>query len=139
MVDVNLFQHCICVVEEAEFFFKRHIQIVLCGDFRQLATVHVSGYAFYLRKYRIWDNLIVLTHVWRKEQKAFSDALEHIANGNPMGLSYFHAYTAIQRDFYKIREDLEQGVVYLGSYRKDVDRVNSRMIWYHRKGDSFKE
>ena len=139
MVDANLFQHCIHVVEEAEFFFNRHIQIVLCGDFRQLAPVHVSGYAFQLRQYRIWNNLIILTHVWRQEQKAFSDALEQIANGNPMGLSYFHAYAAIQRDFYKIREDLEQGVVYLGAYRKDVDRVNSRMIWYHRKDDSFKE
>lgn len=139
MVDANLFQHCICVVEEAEFFFNRHIQIVLCGDFRQLAPVHVSGYAFHLRQYRIWNNLIILTHVWRQEQKAFSDALEQIVNGNPMGLSYFHTYTAIQRDFYKIRENLEQGAVYLGAYRKDVDAVNTRMIWYHRKDDSFKE
>ena len=139
MVDANLFQHCICVVEEAEFFFNRHIQIVLCGDFRQLAPVHVSGYAFHLRQYRSWNNLIILTHVWRQEQKAFSDALEQIANGNPMGLSYFHAYTAIQRDFYKILENLEQGAVYLGAYRKDVDAVNTRMIWYHRKDDSYKE
>lgn len=139
MVDANLFQHCVCVVEEAKFFFNRHIQIVLCGDFRQLAPVHVSGYAFYLRKYRIWDNLIILTHVWRQEQKAFSDALEHIANGNPAGMSYFHTHAAIQMDFTKIREDLEQGAVYLGAYRKDVDTVNTRMIWYHRKDDSFKE
>lgn len=42
-------------------------------------------------------------------------------------------------DFTKIREDLEQGAVYLGAYRKDVDTVNTRMIWYHRKDDSFKE
>ena len=34
---------------------------------------------------------------------------------------------------------MEQGAVYLGAYRKDVDTVNTRMIWYHRKDDSFKE
>ena len=139
MIDANLFQHCIRVVEEAEFCFDRHIQIVLCGDFRQLAPVHSSGYAFFQRQYRIWNNLIVLHHVWRQEQKDFSDALEKIANGNPAGLEYIHTHAVIQTDFDKIREDLEQGAVYLGAYRKDVDAVNERMIQRHRKDDSFKE
>ena len=139
MIDANMFQHCIRVVEEAEFCFDRHIQIVLCGDFRQLAPVHSSGYAFFQRQYRIWNNLIVLHHVWRQEQKGFSDALEQIANGNPAGLEYIHIHAVIQADFDKIRENLEHGAVYLGAYRKDVDIVNERMIQAHRKDLSFKE
>lgn len=139
MVDAELFEHCIHVVEEAEFFFHRHIQIVLCGDFRQLAPVHPSGYAFFLQQYHIWDNLIILNHVWRQDREAFSNALRQIANGNPAGLEYIHTHAVIQTDFEKIREDLEHGAVYLGAYRKDVDTVNEQMIQRHRKDDSFKE
>lgn len=139
MVDAELFEHCIHVVEEAEFFFHRHIQIVLCGDFRQLAPVHPSGYAFFLQQYHIWDNLIILNHVWRQDREAFSNALRQIANGNPAGLEYIHTHAVIQTDFEKIREDLDHGAVYLGAYRKDVDTVNEQMIQRHRKDDSFKE
>lgn len=136
MVSLELYRHVVAKIREAEKMRNKHIQIVLTGDFRQLAPVSngKESYAFMDEEF---GNVYVLEYIWRQEDTLSASILTKIANGDKTEIVDVNKM-AVKFDEMIMTEWLETGAVYLGAYREDIDRVNNLMIHKHCHDVSFR-
>lgn len=153
MVRADQFDYVMDMITSAEDMFEKHIQVVCVGDFRQLAPVHSSGmdygceswgslYAFSSpmgRVAQIWQNVIVLKHVWRQDNLEFCAALQAVSNGDMIGAEYINSHAQIGINQDELIDRLEVGEVYLAAYRSVIDATNRMMIARHKEDVSYRE
>ena len=154
MVRIDLWGKMISVKRMAERVYGKRIQVVVCGDYHQIAPIvteaeladlqpyidkYGSVYAFahpYGWEEGIWQNRLELTYVWRQECLDHCYALDQIAVGNMMGLGLFNNRVAtLSKDV--LLQRLDAGELYLGAFRSEVDLINEQMIEKHSHDQSY--
>lgn len=156
MVRVDLFGCILQLVHMAEQKYNRHIQIVACGDYHQIAPIVTNAERDQLQPYKtslgslyafasvcgwedcIWQNTIELHHVWRQNNRSYCTALDQLAVGNYNGIEYFNKNAHIGLSDAELSARLENGYVYLSAFRLDVQRINTMMIARHQNDTTYR-
>lgn len=151
MVRADEFDYVISMIFAAEAMFDKKIQIVCVGDFSQLAPVRINNsdgdnaeaiYAFSSKlgqSAEIWDNPVILHHVWRQSDRDFSIALQQVANGDIAGMLYINEHVKIGIPQDELIGRLECGEIYLAAYRHKVNAINRMMVGRHKEDLSYYE
>lgn len=156
MVRVDLFGCILNLVHLAEQKYNRHIQIVVCGDYHQIAPIVTTTEREQLQPYKtslgslyafasvcgwedgIWQNTIELHHVWRQDNRSYCTALDQLAVGNYNGIEYFNKNAHIGLTDSELSSRLENGEIYLSAFRADVQRINTMMISRHQNDSTYR-
>lgn len=136
MVRADLFTWLVTCVRETEVRYGVHIQVVACGDFRQLKPVctvqeynvfcsagrlDLAGYAFLTRYWNgTFNETVCLHHVWRQEDVVFASALDALARGDRSVLPYFNNRV--------LPVPVDKPMLHLCGYRKDADAINQDCV-----------
>lgn len=154
MVRIDLWSKIIECKRAAERAYRKHIQVIVCGDYRQIAPVATAEEKVALQPYvdkygslyafshpcgweeGIWQNRIEFTYVWRQGRIDFCQALDRIAVGDKAGLGFFNQRVG-SLDAASLMQRLDAGELYLGAFRGDVNRINSMMVQRHREDASY--
>lgn len=151
MVRADEFDYVMSMIFAAEAMFDKKIQIVCVGDFSQLAPVRINNsdgdnaeviYAFSSKlgqSAEIWDNPVILRHVWRQSNQDFSVALQQVANGDIAGMLYVNEHVKIGIPQDELIGRLECGEIYLAAYRHKVNAINRMMVGRHKEDLSYYE
>lgn len=138
MVSKDLLEFIRAILVQVEETYAHHIQLVTLGDFNQLAPIN-GEYAFRSSDIH-WDTAYVLTKIYRQSgDLAFAEALHQISVGDVKGMEYINTHAKCGIGYVEMIEALEEGAIYLGSYREDVSRINRIMTVRHRSDHSYKE
>ena len=138
MVSKDLFEFIRAILVQVEETYAHHIQLVTIGDFSQLAPI--NGEFAFRSSDAHWDTAYVLTKIYRQSKDlAFAEALHQISVGDVKGMEYINTHTKCGIGYVEMIEALEEGAIYLGSYREDVSRINRIMTVRHRSDHSYKE
>ena len=138
MVSKDLLEFIRAILVQVEETYAHHIQLVTLGDFNQLAPIN-GEYAFQSSDIH-WDTAYVLTKIYRQSgDLAFAEALHQISVGDVKGMEYINTHAKCGIGYVEMIEALEEGAIYLGSYREDVSRINRIMTVRHRSDHSYKE
>lgn len=138
MVSKDLFEFIRAILVQVEETYAHHIQLVTLGDFNQLAPI--NGEFAFRSSDAHWDTAYVLTKIYRQSKDlAFAEALHQISVGDVKGMEYINTHAKCGIGYVEMIEALEEGAIYLGSYREDVSRINRIMTVRHRSDHSYKE
>ena len=138
MVSKDLFEFIRAILVQVEETYAHHIQLVTIGDFSQLAPI--NGEFAFRSSDAHWDTAYVLTKIYRQSKDlAFAEALHQISVGDVKGMEYINTHAKCGIGYVEMIEALEEGAIYLGSYREDVSRINRIMTVRHRSDHSYKE
>lgn len=149
MVRADEFGYVLSMIQSAEVMFKKSIQIVCVGDFSQLAPIRRSSgrkeeaiYAFSNElgeRVQIWENPVVLHHVWRQSNQDFSFALQQVADGIVDGVNYINNRVQVGISQSELIAHLEAGEIYLAAHRSKVNLINKMMVGRHKEDASYRE
>lgn len=138
MVSKDLFEFIRAILVQVEETYAHHIQLVTIGDFSQLAPI--NGEFAFRSSDAHWDTAYVLTKIYRQSKDlAFAEALHQISVGDVKGMEYINTHAKCGIGYVEMIEALEEGAIYLGSYREDMSRINRIMTVRHRSDHSYKE
>lgn len=154
MVRADLFGKVIAVKREAEHLYHKKIQMIVCGDFHQIAPVVKDSERPLMKRYEqeygsvyafshpfgweesIWQNRIELQHVWRQDDTEYCQALDRLAMGDVVALSYFNRHVAVV-DSESLLRRIDEGELYLGAFRREVDQINRQIVQRHIHDKSY--
>lgn len=138
MVSKDLFEFIRAILVQVEETYAHHIQLVTIGDFSQLAPI--NGEFAFRSSDAHWDTAYVLTKIYRQSKDlAFAEALHQISVGDVKGMEYINTHAKCGIGYVEMIEALEEGAIYLGSYREDVSHINRIMTVRHRSDHSYTE
>ena len=155
MVRADLFGEILAMKRKAESVYRRKIQIIVCGDYHQIAPIVKDKERSVMQQYAkvygstfafshpwgwqegIWQNMIELHYVWRQDDIEYCQALDRLAIGDVSGIGYFNKHVAVGLDGDVLERRLESGELYLSSFRSEVNQINSQMIQKHVHDQSY--
>ena len=138
MVRADIFEFVMSVIQGIETYYKKSIQVIVCGDFCQLAPVITSrektawltqypqnpeGFAFLTDTWKTMKfTSCYLTEVVRQKDRGFSTALNDLRLGDPSGTgsAWIQAHTS--------HAPVKDGI-YLCATKKEAASINSRKLY----------
>lgn len=150
MLRLDHFAYLTACIKVAEFKYRKHIQLVIVGDFLQLPPVVTNEEREKLEKYYgkkflyqayedidLWRSHLFKIESLKKNRRQVSEEFGHMMDlarlGDVSCVPYFNTFS--RKDAYYI----EDGYTHLCAYRKDVEDINSHIIANHKGDPTYRE
>lgn len=145
----DIFAYIVRFVHCAEVMYSKHIQLIVVGDFMQLAPVItkearkeleakwamkiLSGYAFEAKSE--WNSCkftsIELTHVMRQEELALLTNINRLRDKDTTCIDYFNQFVDAECQF-------DETCIHLCNTNNEIDDINNTIISKHLDDPSFR-
>lgn len=133
MVRADLFNRITNILDAITHFTDKKIQLIVCGDFCQLAPIlkgedsenwyktgHGGTYAFQTDAWKEFHfKNCYMKQIVRQKEQPFADALNKIRMGDPGGMKWILNHSAKQRD---------SKVITITAIRRDAERMNKEAV-----------
>ena len=150
MLRLDHFAYLTTCIKAAEFKYRKHIQLVVVGDFLQLPPVVTNEEREKLEKYygkkflyqayediELWRSHLFKIESLKKNRRQVSEEFGHMMDlariGDVSCVPYFNTFS--RSDAYY----MEDGYIHLCAYRKDVEDINNHIIANHKKDKTYHE